>query len=82
VPDDENRVESVSGLKLGRFFLSVDFEPREFFEEDPEERGTLRYDENGAMGFIEHRKLYDLDEDIRLMDTVGVDCRRPHKPTW
>jgi 5-carboxyvanillate decarboxylase len=72
---DESRGGSVSGMTLGRV---VDFQhhfvPRELFKEDPGERGTLIYDENGAPSFISHRMLYDLDEHIRMMDTAGVDA--------
>jgi predicted TIM-barrel fold metal-dependent hydrolase len=50
------------------------FIPRELFKEDPGDRRTLQYDENGAPRFISHRMLFDLDEHIRMMDFAGIDA--------
>lgn len=49
------------------------FVPRELFKEDPGDKRTLLYDENGAPSFISHRMLFDLDEHIRMMDFSGID---------
>jgi predicted TIM-barrel fold metal-dependent hydrolase len=50
------------------------FVPRELFKEDPGDKRTLTYDENGAPSFISHRMLFDLDEHIRMMDIAGIDA--------
>src|SRR5271169_6527481 len=50
------------------------FVPRELFKEDPGDKRTLLYDENGAPSYISHRLLFDLDEHIRMMDFAGIDA--------
>jgi predicted TIM-barrel fold metal-dependent hydrolase len=69
-----SNTDSLAGLTLGKSIIDFQhhFVPRELFKEDPGDRRTLQYDENGAPSFVSHRLLFDLDEHIRMMDFAGI----------
>jgi len=50
------------------------FTPRELIKDEPGDRLSLHYDENGAPSYTVHSLLYDLDEHIRMMDAAGIDA--------